>query len=456
MAAEASKRTLFGTDGIRGRSNCYPITPEVALQLGKAIAHTFAAAGSARKRAVIGKDTRLSGYMLETALTSGLVSMGMDVLLAGPIPTPSVAHLTRSMNATVGIMLTASHNPFDDNGIKIFDGKGFKLSDEIESQIEGLVLRGELTSEHIRSEHLGKAFRIEDARGRYIEFAKNTIQNVSLEGLKIVLDCANGASYLIGPWIFRELGAEVIKTGVEPDGFNINSGCGALYPDYIEKLVHEHKADVGIAFDGDADRVLLCDHTGKVVDGDHIVAMCAVDFRRRGALALNSVVVTVMSNLGFFEAMKAHDIAVQTTAVGDRYVIERMRKNGYNLGGEKSGHIVFMDHATTGDGIIGALQVLRLMQVTGKPLSALSQVMEDFPQRLINIKVNRKIPVDTLPRLSSAIQDCESELGVGGRVLARYSGTEDLLRILVESRDQGAVDRWAGVLETAAREDLRQ
>ena len=455
MAAEPSKRTLFGTDGIRGRSNFYPITPEVALQLGKAIAHTFAVGGPARKRAVIGKDTRLSGYMLETALTSGLVSMGMDVLLAGPIPTPSVAHLTRSMNATVGIMLTASHNPFDDNGIKIFDGKGFKLSDEIESQIEGLVLRGELTSEHIRSEHLGKAFRIEDARGRYIEFAKNTIQNVSLEGLKIVLDCANGASYLIGPWIFRELGAEVIKTGVEPDGFNINSGCGALRPDCIEKLVLEHRADVGIAFDGDADRVVMCDQNGQFVDGDHIVAMCAVDFRRRGVLARNGVVVTIMSNLGFFDAMKAHDIEVQTTPVGDRYVIEQMRKNGYNLGGEKSGHIVFMDHASTGDGIIGALQVLRLMQETGKPLSALAQVMEDYPQRLIDIEVTRKIPVDQLSRLSSAIQDCASELGLGGRVLARYSGTEALLRIVVESRDQGSVERWAGVLETVAREDLR-
>ncbi len=456
MAEESSTRRLFGTDGIRGRSNCYPITPEVALQLGKAIAHTFGRTGQSRKLALIGKDTRLSGYMLETALTSGLVSMGMDVLLAGPTPTPSVAHLTRSMNATVGIMLTASHNPFDDNGIKIFDGKGFKLSDEIEAEIEGLVLRGELTSEHIRSEHLGKAFRIEDARGRYIEFAKNTIQNASLEGLKIVLDCANGASYLIGPWIFRELGAAVIKTGVEPDGFNINEGCGALHPENIGNLVRECSADVGVAFDGDADRVVLCDENGRVIDGDKLVAMCALDFRQRGILARNSVVVTVMSNLGFLEAMKSADIEVHTTPVGDRHVIDKMRRHGFNLGGEKSGHIIFMDHATTGDGIIGALQVLRLMQEKGEPLSRLARVMEEYPQTLVNIDVTRKVPVDELSSLAAAIRDCEVEMGSGGRVLARYSGTEDLLRIVVEHRDQSLVDRWAGTLEAAAREGLDQ
>ncbi len=445
---------LFGTDGIRGQANSYPITPEVALQVGKAIAHVFQSRTPGKRRALIGKDTRLSGYMLESALTSGLVSMGMDVFLVGPIPTPGVAHLTRSMNATVGIMLTASHNPFDDNGIKIFDSGGWKLSDEIEAEIERHVLSGNLASDHIRSEALGKAQRIDDARGRYIEYAKSTIQTRSLEGLKAVIDCANGAAYLIGPWIFGELGVEVLKTGVEPDGFNINHDCGALYPGNIGRLVAEHGADVGIAFDGDADRVVFCDSRGHVVDGDRVVAMCAIDFNRRGLLTRDGVVVTLMSNLGLHEAMRGHGIEVVTTGVGDRHVIERMRRDGYNLGGEKSGHTVFMDYATTGDGIISALQVLRLMKEEGKSLEDLAACMEEYPQELTSLPVREKKSLADLPRLSAAIRECEDELDATGRVLVRYSGTEPKIRILVEARDEGLVRRWSGRLAEVVGEEI--
>jgi phosphoglucosamine mutase len=447
-------RQLFGTDGIRGQANRYPITPEIALQVGKAIARVSEARGNGTKRALIGKDTRLSGYMLETALTSGLVSMGMEVFLVGPIPTPSVAHLTRSMNATVGIMLTASHNPFDDNGIKIFDGAGFKLSDEIEERIERYVLSGNQAADHIRSAHLGKAFRIDDARGRYIEYAKQTIQNQSLQGLKVVLDCANGAAYLIGPWIIKELGAEVIKSGTEPDGLNINNECGALHPENIASLVQAHGADIGIAFDGDADRVIFCDSAGRLVDGDHVLAMCAVDFKQRGLLARDHVVVTVMSNLGLHDAMKRNGIGVVTTNVGDRHVIERMRAEQFNLGGEKSGHIIFMDHATTGDGIISALQVLRLMKQTGRSLAELASCMEEYPQRLASLRVREKTPLDRLPRTSAVLRECEANLGEEGRVLVRYSGTEPKVRVLVEARDEAVVEQWTTALVESLRSEV--
>jgi phosphoglucosamine mutase len=445
---------LFGTDGIRGQANRYPVTPEIALQVGKAIAHRFHAQGHGTLRAVIGKDTRLSGYMLETALTSGLVSMGMDVFLVGPIPTPGVAHLTRSMNATVGLMLTASHNPFDDNGIKIFDSAGYKLSDEIESEIEELVISGEVASDHIRSENLGKAHRIEDARGRYIEYAKGTIQNHSLEGMKIVIDCANGASYLIGPWIFKELGAEVIKIGVEPDGFNINAGCGALHPGNLGGMVREHGADIGIAFDGDADRVIFCDDEGRMVDGDRILAMCALDYKARGKLTDNTLVVTSMSNLGLHEAMNAAGISVLTAGVGDRYVIQRMREGGYNLGGEKCGHIIFMDYATTGDGIISALQVLKLMKQTGRPLRELAACMTEYPQRMTSLRVRERRPLDDLADVSQVIADCETALADHGRVVVRYSGTEPVLRILVEAREKDVVDCWTDRIAEAVRREI--
>ncbi len=434
---------LFGTDGIRGRANFYPITPEVALQTGKAIAHVFGASGHGSCRAVLGKDTRLSGYMLETALTSGLVSMGMDVFLVGVLPTPAVARLTRSMAATVGIMLTASHNPYDDNGIKIFDSQGFKLSDELEERIEHHVLQDDLTGEHIRSDIMGKAYRIEDAPGRYIEFAKNTIGYTNLSGLTIVLDCSNGAAYRIGPWIFEELGARVIKAFASPDGYNINNGCGALHPETVGRLVREHGADVGIALDGDADRVIFTDRAGTVVDGDRILAMCALDYQRRGMLRNSTLVVTTMSNLGLHEAMARHGIRVVTTDVGDRMVIEAMRSGGYNLGGEKSGHVIFMDHATTGDGIITALQVLRLMKETGRSLAELADCMEEYPQRLVSLEVRRRVPLNQLPATQEVLSVARQALGDHGRVVVRYSGTEPKVRVLVEARRAEDVQHWS-------------
>lgn len=433
---------LFGTDGIRGRANFHPITPEVALQVGKAIAHVFGASGHGSRRAVLGKDTRLSGYMLETALTSGLVSMGMDVFLVGVLPTPAVAHLTRSMAATVGIMLTASHNPFDDNGIKIFDGEGFKLSDELEAQIERHVLQGDLTAEHIRSDTMGKAYRIEDARGRYIEFAKGTVGHQNLFGLHMVLDCSNGAAYRIGPWIFEELGARVTKAYASPDGYNINNGCGALHPETVGHLVREHHADVGIALDGDADRVIFTDSSGAIVDGDRILAMCALDFQSRGRLAQNTLVVTTMSNLGLHAAMAARGIRMVTTEVGDRHVIEAMRKGGYNLGGEKSGHVIFMDYATTGDGIITALQVLRLMKTTGRSLRELANCMVEYPQKLVSLPVRARPPLETVDGLSALLDEAHRAFGAEGRLVVRYSGTEPKVRILVEGHSAALVEDW--------------
>ncbi len=446
--------TLFGTDGIRGQANSYPVTPEVACQIGKAIAHVFHARGHGTRRAVIGKDTRLSGYMLESALTSGLVSMGMDVFLVGPVPTPAVAHLTKSMACSVGIMLTASHNPFDDNGIKIFDRDGFKLSDEIEDTVEQHVLSGELSSDHIRSNDLGKAYRIEDARGRYIEFAKSAIDNQNLEGIKIVLDCANGASYLIGPWIFQELGAEVIKAYTAPDGYNINNGCGAMHPETVGQLVQEHKADVGIAFDGDADRVIFCDHEGGVVDGDRILAMCAIDFKAEDCLASDTLVVTTMSNLGLHDAMKKRGIRVEVTDVGDRYVIDRMRARRFNLGGEKSGHLIFMDYATTGDGIISALQVLKLMKRRNRTVAELAACMEEYPQELLSLPVKEKPPIEELPKLCAEIEACGEALADDGRVIVRYSGTERKIRLLVEAKGQGLVDEWIKRLSKVVGEEI--
>jgi len=452
--AEAPMPQLFGTDGIRGQANCYPITPEVALLTGKAIAHAFNASGHGSKRVVIGKDTRLSGYMLETALTSGLVSMGMDVLLAGPVPTPAVAHLAKSMGCCAGIMLTASHNPFDDNGIKIFDHNGFKLSDEIQDSIEQLILSGQVSSEHIRSADLGKAYRIEDARGRYIEFVKSSVRNQNLNGITVVLDCANGAAYQIGPWIFKELGANVIKVFAEPDGYNINNNCGALHPETVGALVREHKADIGIALDGDADRVVFTDACGNVISGDRILAMCALDYKAAGLLKRNTLVVTVMSNFGLYEALAANGIRVETTEVGDRYVIERMREGDFNLGGEESGHVIFMDYATTGDGILAALQVLKLMKQTGKTIKELADCMTEYPRRVTSVKVAEKKPLETLPRLQAARRACETAIKGRGRVMIRYSGTEKKLRILVEALDPKEVDHWTAEIVAAAAQDL--
>ena len=445
---------LFGTDGIRGQANRYPITPEMALQVGKAIAHVMGAHGHGSKRAVIGKDTRLSGYMIETALTSGLVSMGADVFLVGPVPTPAVAHLTKSLAADAGIMVTASHNPFDDNGIKLFSPDGYKLDDVMETEIARLVLSGEISSEHIRSDQIGKAYRIDDASGRYIEFAKSTIRNEKLNPLKIVLDCANGAAYHIAPLIFRELGAEVVKINFAPDGYNINNNCGALHPKVVAEQVREHKADLGVALDGDADRVIFCDERGNTVDGDRILSMCAVEFLRRGDLAKDTLVCTTMSNFGLHEAMARNQIKVVTTDVGDRYVIDAMRTHGYSVGGEKSGHVIFHDYATTGDGIITALQVMRLMRQKQAPLSVLADCMTEYPQRLTSLPVREKLPLETLPMLSATIRQAESALVSGGRVNVRYSGTEKKIRLLVEAREQGLVDTWIDRLTAAVHAEL--
>lgn len=447
------KKKLFGTDGIRGKSNQYPITPEIAMLVGKATAKVLGG-GSGHKRVVLGKDTRISGYMLENAITSGLLSMGMDVLAVGPMPTPAVAHLTRSMGAVCGIMITASHNPACDNGIKIFAEDGFKLPDSVELEIEKEMLEGTLAEEGVPCENIGKAYRIEDARGRYIEYAKGSIQNLSLRGLRIVLDCANGAAYSIAPLIFRELGAEVIETAVRPDGLNINDGCGALYPENIGRLVREHRADAGIALDGDADRVIFCDANGEEVNGDRIIGMLALAYQRERKLASDTIVVTGMSNLGLMRAMKQAGINVEVTDVGDRYVIERMRGGSFNVGGEQSGHIIFMDYATTGDGIISALHVLKLMKQTGKPLAELAGFMNVFPQEIRSFGVARKTPFAELSRLPAEIDACREALGESGRTIVRYSGTENKIRILVEAEQSDDVRVWIERLSAAAREEL--
>lgn len=445
------KKKLFGTDGIRGEANRYPITADVALQVGQAVARVLGTARSRRGRAVLGKDTRISGYMLEHAITSGLLSMGMDVLEVGPMPTPAVAHLTRSMGADCGIMITASHNPAGDNGIKIFAADGFKLPDEVEFAIEAAITAG---GDGVTVDRIGKAYRLDDARGRYIEFAKGSIDNHALRGLRVVVDCANGAAYSIAPLILRELGAEVIESGVAPDGLNINENCGAMHPANIGRLVREHRADAGIALDGDADRVIFCDADGREVNGDRIIGMVALDFKNRGRLAGDTVVVTGMSNLGLHRAMKQHGIRVEVTDVGDRYVIERMREGGFNVGGEQSGHIIFMDYATTGDGLISALHVLQLMVRTGKTLAELAAFMDVFPQEIRSLPVAHKIPLAQLEALPAAIEACHAELGASGRTIVRYSGTENKIRILVEAEEQLRVNHWIDTLCTIASREL--
>ncbi|MDD5705716.1 MAG: phosphoglucosamine mutase [Kiritimatiellae bacterium] len=445
---------LFGTDGIRGQANIYPVNPELALKLGKALGKKLGAHGFGSARAVIGKDTRLSGYMLETAITSGLVSAGCDVFLVGPVPTPAVAHLTRSLAADVGIMLTASHNPYDDNGIKLFNPQGYKLEDEGEEEVTRLILHTDLNTAAIRSDQLGKAYRLDDARGRYIEFAKSTIDNEKLSGFKIVMDCANGAAYDIGPWIFRELGATIVKTGASPDGFNINADCGALHPKVVANMVREQGADIGIALDGDADRVIFADANGAIVDGDRILAACAIAYKERGLLANDTLVVTSMSNLGLHEAMRRYDIKVEVTEVGDRYVIDAMRKGGHTLGGEKSGHLIFHRYATTGDGIIGALQVLRMMKTEGKSLGQLAGCMQEYPHKLASLPVRHRRPIRDVPVLVKTIEACERDLRDSGRVIVRYSGTEPKIRLLVEAREPDLVETWIARLSQAVTEGL--
>ena len=445
---------LFGTDGIRGRVNEFPITAEVALRLGKAVARVLRSSEPNRNRVLVGKDTRISGYMLETALTSGLVSMGMDVLLVGPLPTPAVAHLTKSMGAVAGIMLTASHNPYEDNGMKIFGPDGYKLSDELELAVETYILGDDSEFPPLPPARIGKAKRIDDARGRYIEFVKQTADNISLAGYKVVVDCGHGAAYSIAPLIFGELGAEVIAVGVDPDGLNINAGFGALHPETAGALVREHNADIGVSFDGDADRVIFTDASGLVISGDRVLALCALGLKERGLLRNDTLVATVMSNLGLIEAMRENGIAVETTPVGDRSVIECIRKGGHAFGGENSGHLIFADYSTTGDGILSALQILRLMKDRDATLAQLSTVMEEYPSKLLNLPIKSKPPISSLKKLGTMIANAEEEFGTKGRQLIRYSGTENKIRILIEHQEVAEVERWIAKFSDVIKEEI--
>lgn len=434
-------RKLFGTDGIRGIANVDPMSGEMAMQLGRATAYIFKNR-EGRHRIVIGKDTRLSGYMLETALASGICSMGVDVLLVGPLPTPGIAFITTSMRADAGVVISASHNPFYDNGIKIFSRDGFKLPDALETQIEELIFSDSIDSLRPTAEEVGKACRIEDAVGRYVVFLKNTFPNdLTLDGLKIVLDCANGAAYKVAPAVLEELGTEVIPIGVEPDGENINLDCGSLYPQRVSELVVQKQAHLGMALDGDGDRVVFVDQNGNIVDGDHIMAICAIDMADKGRLKSKTAVTTVMSNMGLDLSLGKRGIRVVRTAVGDRYVVEEMVRGGYNLGGEQSGHTIFLDYNTTGDGILTALQVLSIMVSRERQLDDLAKSMVPLPQVQFNTKIDREIDVLSMPKISRKIKAIQRELGKSGRILARYSGTEPVLRIMLEGEDEDKISR---------------
>ncbi len=423
-------KKIFGTDGIRGTANKYPMTAEMALQFGKAAAELFK--HNKQTKIVIGKDTRLSGYLFETALTAGILSCGVDVYLVGPMPTPAVAHLTKSMNADAGIVISASHNPAGDNGLKLFAGDGYKLSDEREEEMEKLMME-ELTLDEEAVKPIGKAHRVDDAIGRYIEYAKSTIKSISLNGLKIVLDCAHGAAYKVAPTIFTELGADVVALNVKPDGLNINQNCGALHPEQLKAAVVKEKADVGIAFDGDADRVIFVDEKGNEIDGDRIMAILAVEMKRQRKLEKDTIVATVMSNAGFEETLKEKGITVLRTPVGDRYVADVLKK-GYSLGGEQSGHIIITDYSTTGDGIIAALQVLAIMKKEEKKISELGSIVRLYPQTLINVTVKEKKDFNKMKTVAEAVKDAEKQLKGKGRVLLRYSGTEHVARVMVEGK----------------------
>ncbi|MGJ8671383.1 phosphoglucosamine mutase [Rubritalea sp.] len=425
-------KQLFGTDGIRGKANQWPITPEVAMRVGRAVARVLESKSPNQHKVLVGKDTRESGSMLENALVAGLISEGAEVLLTGPVPTPAVAYLTKSMGCDAGIMLTASHNPFKDNGIKIFGADGFKLNDALEQAVEAIILADTLSE--IACD-LGKVVQLDDASGRYIEYAKASIGAESLVGLKVVIDCAHGAGYQVGPIVLDELGAEVISVGVQPDGKNINEGVGALYPHSTAALVKEHGADVGVCLDGDADRVIFVNEKGEVVSGDKMMCLCAKALKQQGKLKKDTLVATVMSNLGLKAALEKEGIAVETTGVGDRLVIERMREKGLSLGGENSGHIIFADSATTGDGLMSALKVLQMLKNTGKLLSELADGMFEFPQELSAIEVADKPAIESVPELMQVISEQEERLGSDGRVFVRYSGTENKIRVLVEAKD---------------------
>ena len=443
-------KKIFGTDGVRGVANVEPVTAETALKLGRAAAYVFADLNarhrpvSARPKIVLGKDTRLSGYMLENALVAGITSLGADVLVIGPLPTPGVAYITRSLRADAGIVLTASHNAYEDNGIKFFRHDGYKLDDQIEARIEQLVFTGEIDSIRPTANKIGRATRIDDALGRYVEFAKASFpRKMSLEDMRVAVDVGNGAAYKSTPCILRELGADVAVAHNEPNGMNINDGCGSTHPEEIQRIVQMSGADVGITHDGDADRVLLCDESGAIVDGDQILAIAAVDLLQREQLRDNTLVATVMSNFGLDETISGNGGKIVRTKVGDRYVIEEMMKRNFNLGGEQSGHIIFRDFTTTGDGVISALQVLRIMRESGRPLSELAHCLKKYPQVQRNLVVKSKPPFEELSAVMKLVSETETELAGKGRVLLRYSGTEPKIRLLIEGRDAGKIDDQA-------------
>jgi phosphoglucosamine mutase len=456
-AAESleTNRKLFGTDGVRGVANLEPVTAETALKLGRAAAHVFAESSRHTDRRpviVIGKDTRLSGYMLENAMAAGLMSLGVDVFLLGPLPTPGVAYITRSLRADGGIVLSASHNPYEDNGIKFFRNDGYKLDDEIEKRIEQLVFSGAIESIRPTAGKIGQAKRIDDALGRYVEHAKASFpKGQTLEGIRIAVDAGNGAAYKSTPWILRELGATCHVFHDKPDGRNINANCGSTYPNEIARLVKETGAHIGISHDGDADRVQLCDEKGEVVDGDDILAIAAVDHLRRGTLAKSTLVATVMSNYGLDETLTHAKGRLIRTKVGDRHVIEAMLRDDLNVGGEQSGHMIFRDYSTTGDGIVSALQILRIMAESGKPLSELKLCLKKYPQAQRNLKVREKTPIEEMPEVTALVAEAESALNGAGRVLLRYSGTEPKIRLLIEGRDAAMIgrhaDRIAGAIQ---------
>lgn len=448
------ERKLFGTDGVRGVANEYPMTAEVALKLGRAIAH-ISKRGAHRHRIIIGKDTRISGYMLEFAISSGVCSMGVDVVLVGPMPTPAIAFLTKTMRCDAGIVISASHNPFQDNGIKFFGHDGFKLADEIEAELERLLESGDIQNVRPTATDIGKTVKLEDARGRYVQFVKSIFDaSLRLDGLKLVVDCANGAAYRVAPMIFQELGATVIEIGVSPDGKNINADCGAVHPASLQEAVKEHGAHAGIALDGDADRLIVVDERGEIVDGDAVMAVCGRDLISKEKLPKNTVVATVMSNIGLERSLSAAGGRVVRTQVGDRYVVEAMRANGYGFGGEQSGHLVFLSHTSTGDGCIAGLQLLEVMVRSGKSLSELAKVFEPMPQVLVNVKVSKKPPMDELTKTGELVKKIEGELGANGRVLVRYSGTENKARVMVEGPDREKTSRFAEDIAEALRNEI--
>ncbi|MBA4422796.1 MAG: phosphoglucosamine mutase [Syntrophus sp. (in: bacteria)] len=445
---------LFGTDGIRGVANEYPITAEMAMNIGRATAHLFKKKGHVPK-IIIGKDTRISGYMLENALVSGICSMGVNAILVGVIPTPGIAFMTNSMRADAGIVISASHNPFQDNGIKIFSSDGFKLPDETEGAIEEIIFANNLHTLHPSPSELGKAYRMDDARGRYTVFLKHTFpKEYSLEGSRIVLDCSNGATYRVAPDTFSELGAEVSTLFDEPNGKNINLHCGSQHPEALAEEVLKTKADVGFAFDGDGDRLIAVDETGTVLTGDQILAICASVMKKEGSLTHNLVIRTVMSNIGLSVALQKLNIDSFMTKVGDRYVLEEMLARGASIGGEDSGHLIFLRHHTTGDGIVTALQVAAAMKKEGKPLSELARIMKVFPQVLINVTVKSRPDIATVPEIMAAIQEVEAKLGDQGRVLVRYSGTQNMCRVMVEGPSQEETGAFCRLIADVVKKKL--